>query len=144
MRAVLLVHGIWNTGKDFASLRRALEAAGAAAVEAVDLDPNSGAASIEALARQVAEAADRLRQRSAEDRVDVVGFSMGALVTRYWIQRLGGAERVRRFISIAGPQQGTWLAHLSPLSGVREMRPGSATLRSLADSESWQEVELHC
>ena len=142
---VLLVPGIWNTGQQFDPLRRTLEKGGVGPVRSVDLVPNSGAVPLHELARQVASAARRLRDECGSERVDVVGFSMGSLVSRYWIQRDGGRNLVRRFVSIAGPQRGTLLAFGSSLPGIRDMRPRSSLLRDLAGHDDvWREVELHC
>jgi len=48
--------------------------------------------------------------------VDVLGFSMGGVIARTWIQQLGGQRRTRRFISLGSPQQGTWTAQpLEPI-----------------------------
>jgi triacylglycerol lipase len=141
----LLVHGIWNTGETFERMRAALEVAGISPTLAIDLTPNDGRAPVAALAAQVDAAANRLSSEAGSARVDVVGFSMGALVSRYWIQRLGGRSRVRRFVSISGPHAGTMNAYALPLRGVRDMRPGSTLLTDLAgDADPWGEVEVHC
>jgi triacylglycerol lipase len=141
----LLVHGIWNTGESFARMRAALDLAGIAPTLALDLVPNDGRAPLAELAAQVDTAAHRLARESGASRIDVVGFSMGALVSRYWIQRLGGRARVRRFVSISGPHAGTANAYALPLAGAREMRPGSPLLTDLArDVDPWGEVEVHC
>jgi triacylglycerol lipase len=117
-RPVLLVHGIWDTGSELAALRREIERRG-----------------------RLVEA---LRRESGHGRIDLVGFSMGALVSRTYIQREGGRETVRRFVSISGPHAGTLGAQVLPLEGVRDMRPGSALLRDLAsDAEPWGDVEVH-
>ena len=44
----------------------------------------------------------------------VVGSSMGALVSRAYVQRFEGKQRVRRFVSISGPQHGTATAWALP------------------------------
>ncbi|MBX7196799.1 MAG: lipase [Sandaracinaceae bacterium] len=140
---VLLVHGIWDTGAELATLRRVIEARGRE-VDTIDLVPNDGRAPIRALAAQVAERVEVLRARSRSARVDLVGFSMGALVSRTYIQRHGGRETVRRFVSISGPHAGTLDAHVLPFEGARDMRPGSELLRDLAsDADPWGEVEVH-
>lgn len=140
MTGVLLVHGIWDTGKKLDALARAIEGAGISPVRTVDLVPNDGSAPIPELAKLVERAADAIDT----ERVDVVGFSMGALVSRYFIQRLSGRRRVRRFVSIAGPHAGTALARLMPGRGVRDMRRESALLSDLAsDADPWGEVEVH-
>lgn len=141
---VLLVHGIWDDGARFARMRAALERA-RRTVRAVDLVPNDGSAPIERLAEQVERAADELVAEGAKGRLDLVGFSMGALVSRYWLQRMDGRARCRRFVSISGPHAGTVQARWLPfLAGVRQMTPGSPLLVDLAaDAEPFGEVEAH-
>lgn len=141
---VLLVHGIWDTGARFDSMRAALHRGGITRTRALDLRPNNGSIPIATMAAQVASAAESLRTEHASDRVDIVGFSMGALVSRYYIQRLEGRRHVRRYISIAGPHAGTANAFLSWVAAGREMRPRSALLEDLARDEApWGEVEAH-
>jgi triacylglycerol lipase len=141
---VLLVHGIWNTGEVFARLGAALCESGERPLEALDLEPNDGSAPLETLAEQLIPAAQRLRALTADGKIDVVGFSMGALVGRYWLQRLGGKDQTRRFISISGPHAGTLTAWCSVQQGVHQMRPGSLFLRDLArDAEPFGEAQVH-
>ncbi len=141
---VLLVHGIWDTGAKLDRMRRGLEREGIGPVEALDLVPNDGRAPILALAAQVERAVDELAGGAGSERVDVVGFSMGALVTRAFVQRLSGKRRVRRFVSISGPHAGTMTAWALPFAGTRDMRPRSALLEDLArDPDPWGEVEVH-
>ncbi|MCB9595701.1 MAG: alpha/beta fold hydrolase [Sandaracinaceae bacterium] len=141
---VLLVHGIWDDGARFDTMRAALEEAGIGPIRALDLTPNDGSARIERLAEQVDAAARELLDASEASRLDVVGFSMGALVSRFWLQRLRGKERTRRFVSISGPHRGTATAWALPKDGVRQMRPGSQLLVELeADEDPWGEVEVH-
>lgn len=144
-RPVLLVHGIWDSARRLEPLRRGLLARGLGDVTAVDLRPNTGSAPLERLGAQVDAAAQEALSRSADGRLDLVGFSMGALVSRWWLQRGGGRGRVRSFVSISGPHQGTLGAWALPLAGVRQMRPGSAFLRELAaDPDPWGEAAVHC
>jgi len=139
---ILLVHGIWDDGACFDLMKGALRRAGLAPVATLDLEPNDGSAPVERLAEQI-EARARPLLASAE-RIDLVGFSMGALASRYWIQRMGGRERTRRFVSISGPHHGTATAWALPMAGVRQMRPGSPLLVDLAsDDDPWGDVEVH-
>lgn len=137
---VLLVHGIWDTGAKLGSMRRGLERAGLGPVETIDLLPNDGRAPILELASQVER---KVRQLGAK-RLDIVGFSMGALVARVYLQRLLGKEHVRRFVSISGPHHGTMTAFALPHLGARDMRPGSPLLMELAaDPDPFGDVEVH-
>jgi triacylglycerol lipase len=75
------------------------------------------------------------------ERFDLVGYSMGGLVSRYYLQRMGGLERVHRFVTVSTPHHGSVLARLVPNPGGRQMRPGSAFLRDLdRDADQLQRV----
>ena len=143
--SVLIVHGIWDSALRIDPLASALRARGFTDVHAFDLVPNDGRARIEELAEQVAREADAICQRPATPQLDLVGFSMGALIARYYLQRLGGKQRVRRFVSISGPHAGTLTAYGLPFAGVRQMRPNSALLRELQlDPDPFGSVQVHC
>ncbi|HZH14491.1 MAG TPA: alpha/beta fold hydrolase [Archangium sp.] len=133
---VLLVHGIDDDARSLAPLAEGLARAGFQDVRIVELKPNNGAEPISVLAGQVAEAAGILRARTGSARVDVVAFSMGALVSRYYLQRMEGRNLVRRFVSISGPHAGTLTGWLRANPGARDMRPGSELLRGLAADEA--------
>jgi triacylglycerol lipase len=61
----------------------------------------------------------------------VVGFSMGALVARHYLQNGKRNGRAKAFFSIAGPHRGTYSAYFYPSRGVRDMRRGSEFLETL-------------
>lgn len=128
MHPVLLVHGIWKTQAAFQRMNRFLTERGYA-VHGVDLVPNDGRAGLDALAGQIAAHADAAFSPGAP--FDLIGFSMGGLVSRYYVQRLGGIERVKRFITIASPHHGSRWAYLRKLPGYLQMRPNSAFLEDL-------------
>jgi triacylglycerol lipase len=142
---VLLVHGIWNSSSQMSLLRASLVQGGIERVHSMDLVPNDGQASIAELGMQVSREAEALAVRFGVERIDIVGFSMGALVSRWFLQRAGGTQRVRRFVSISGPHHGTVTAYALDSIGVRDMRPRSALLRDLAsDADPFASVEVHC
>lgn len=143
---VLLVHGIWDTGARFKRMKAHLAQGGFEHVHALTFKPNDGSARIETLAAQVRDEVEALRQRTGAARVDVVGFSMGALVSRTYIAMLGGDAHVARFISISGPHAGTWNAHvlgaIERFEGVRDMKRGSDFLQRL-EAASLGKTETH-
>lgn len=98
-------------------------------VHTPDLTPANGDAPLEELAGQFARFIESRFPSAAP--IDIVAFSMGAIVARYYLQRLGGRERVHRFIAISAPHNGTWTAFLRNNSGARQMRPHSAFLSDL-------------
>jgi triacylglycerol lipase len=124
---VLLVHGIADSERNMRWMARQLRKEGWE-VHTLNLTPNWAQAGIEPLAAQIGAYA---REKFGARKFDLVGFSMGGLVGRYYVQRLGGLERVERLVTLASPHNGTVMAHLIPNRGCREMRPGSAFLRDL-------------
>ena len=71
--------------------------------------------------------------------LDLLGFSMGGVIGRIWLQELNGVARVRRFFSVGSPQNGTLAALPIPrvvLAGVADMKVGSGLLRDLNRDQS--------
>ena len=125
---VLLLHGIWRTGAVFRTMIRYLRERGFT-THCLDLKPSSGLAGLDELAEQVRAFAERRFGPGAP--FDLVGFSMGGVVARYYVQRLGGIERVRRLITISSPHNGSYWAYLQKLPGYLHMRPNSPFLEDL-------------
>jgi triacylglycerol esterase/lipase EstA (alpha/beta hydrolase family) len=125
---VLLVHGINDTGAVFNKMGLYLRQRGLS-VYTVDLVPNNGAEVLDKLAQQVANYVAATFE--PEQPLDLVGFSMGGIVSRYYLQRLGGIERVQRFITISSPHKGTVIAYGSWQPGCVQMRPNSDFLKDL-------------
>lgn len=125
---VLLVHGIWDTGKIFTSLSAYLTQLGWSVYD-LDLIPNNGDAPLEQLAQQVADYVDN--KFAPDQAIDLIGYSMGGIISRYYLQRIGGLERVKRFVTLSSPHRGTWVAYGSDRPGCRQMRPDSSFLRCL-------------
>ncbi len=125
---VLLIHGINDTGAIFYKMAPYLNSLGWSVYD-ISLTPNNGDVELDKLAEQVAAYVDKTFE--AGEPLDVVGFSMGGLVSRYYVQRLGGISRVQRLITISSPNQGTTIAYLSRRPGCVQMRPGSAFIQEL-------------
>ncbi len=130
---VVLVHGIWDTAAAFSRMAASLSAAGWVC-HAVSLRPNDGSASLGELAEQLRRFIDG--ELGPQTPFDLVGFSMGGLVARYYAQRLGGLDRLQHLVLISVPEHGTRAAYLGFLPGEVEMRPGSPVLADLAGDES--------
>jgi triacylglycerol lipase len=125
---VVLIHGIDDTSILFARLRPFLQTRGWV-THSFDLVPNNGDAELETLAQQVGSYIESTFRR--EQTVDLVAFSMGGLVARYYVQRLAGLTRVRRLITISAPHRGTLTAFFRWNAGARQMRPSSDFLQDL-------------
>jgi triacylglycerol lipase len=140
---VLLVHGIDDSSRTLEPLRRHLLEVGFTELEVVDLDPNDGAVGLGVAAVQVEAGARRLQARTGAPRIDVVAFSMGALISRYWLRRMPEHVPVRRFVSISGPHHGTLTGYLRSNDGARQMRPSSPFLQDLQrDEGEWDGVQV--
>lgn len=125
---VVLVHGFADTGRLFEPLCRRLGHRGHAC-HAPTLHPRDARLGLTDLSGKLAAF---IREAVGPDEaMALVGFSMGALVARHYLQSLAGTRRARAFFSISGPHRGTFSAYLYPGKGTRDMRPGSAFLREL-------------
>lgn len=136
---VILVHGIFRTSSVFRKLSPHLEKQGFS-VYTLDLKPNNATLGLDKMATRLA---DFVNQTFAPNQpIDLVGLSMGGLVTRYYVQRLGGIDRVQRYITISAPHHGTWLAYLLNRRACVQMRPGSPLLNDL-NREIWMLERLN-
>ena len=77
------------------------------------------------LATQVQERVDQICQEHEVDQVDLIGLSQGGVIGLCYLKLLGGAHRVRRFIAVGAPIQGTAIAS-------RDIGPGFGFKRRLA------------
>lgn len=79
-----------------------------------------------------AQEVQELRADTGAAKVDIVTHSMGGLSSRYYLRNLGGTASVDEWVSIGGPNHGTWTAvACSLLASCREMVPGSSFLNAL-------------
>ena len=125
---VVLVHGIFDTRIGFHPLRKAIVSAGYECL-VPSLKPVDGRKGLEPMARQLRAVIEA--EWGKDDEFAIVAFSMGGLVSRYYLQELGGAERCQGLYTIATPHNGTYTAYLYPGQGTRQMRPESQFLTDL-------------
>lgn len=128
---IVLLHGFIDNRSVFVLLRRNLTQHGRQRIESLNYSP---------LTRDIRAAAELLRthieevcERTGSPEVDIVGHSLGGLIARYYVQRLGGNLRVRTLVTLGTPHQGTRvvpLADAHPI--VRQLRPGSDVIEELA------------
>ncbi|WP_405805134.1 esterase/lipase family protein [Streptomyces sp. NBC_01187] len=127
----LLLHGLFDNRSVFVLLRRALRKHGWRHVHALNHSPLTG--DIRAAAERLGEHVERVLEHTGHRRLDLVGHSLGGLIGRYYVQRLGGDARVRTVITLGTPHSGTRLAPALLVHPVaRQLCPGSSVLRELA------------
>lgn len=137
---VVLVHGIKGHSGNMQCLARHLRARGWT-VHTPDLKPNWGQAGLDVLAGHLGDFVEAKIPHG--ERFHLLGFSMGGLISRYYLQRLGGLERVDQFITLSTPHRGSLWAWVLPNAAGRQMRPDSGFLRDLeSDAERLREVEF--
>jgi pimeloyl-ACP methyl ester carboxylesterase len=128
---VVLVHGLVDNRSVFSVMQRSLRRRGFTHVCTWNYSPlltdiRRGAADLGAHV-------DRICEQTGHDRVHVVGHSLGGLIARQFVQRQGGDRRVESLVTLGTPHQGSVLAHVVPTPLIRQLRPGSAVLRELAE-----------
>jgi triacylglycerol lipase len=132
---VLLVHGIVDNRSIFVHLARVLRKRGHGTVQAVNYSPMTAfTGDVRDAARDLGEHVERMCAAAGVDRVHVIGHSLGGLIARYYVQRLGGDQRVDTLVTLGTPHQGSHIARLLPPTVVpRQLQPGSDLLRELAE-----------
>ncbi|MFM8525935.1 MAG: esterase/lipase family protein [Cyanobacteriota bacterium] len=139
---LVLVHGLWDDPHLFRRLTACLDGRRGDPC-APHLPHRFGATGLEVLAERLGGI---IEARFGSDQpLDLLGFSMGGVIGRLWIQSFGGQGRIRRFLSVGSPHRGTLLAQpcpRMPLAGIADMKIGSALLRRLnADLSALEGVE---
>ena len=89
---IILIHGLWNTSSIFSSITPQLDNIG---IEYFDptLEHTYGMTSIFDLTNKLNELI--LEKYGSEKEIDILGFSMGGIIGRYWLQKFNGHQRTR-------------------------------------------------
>ncbi|GHH86271.1 esterase/lipase family protein [Streptomyces capitiformicae] len=127
---VVLLHGFIDNRSVFVLLRRSLAQHGHRHIESLNYSPLT--CDIRTAADLLGRHIEDICERTGQEQVDIVGHSLGGLIARYYVQRLGGDHRVRTLVTLGTPHGGTQaipLANAHPI--VRQMRPGSEVLEEL-------------
>lgn len=128
---VLLLHGLVDNRSVFAVLQRQLRRKGFRRVEAMNYPILTS--DVRSAAARLGDRVEQLCEETGADRVHLVGHSLGGIIGRWYVQRMGGDARVDTLVTLGSPHVGTTAAKVLPLSIVRQLRPGSDVLRALAE-----------
>lgn len=131
---VLLVHGLADNRSVFTVLTRTLARHGFRNVQTTNYSVFTR--DVRTAAREFGQVVERMCGRTGHDRIHVIGHSLGGLIARYYVQRLGGDTRVATLVTLGTPHGGTawsrlaprWLAHWSILM---HLHPDSPLVREL-------------
>ena len=85
-----------------------------------------GLTTMEASAQQLAAFVDRVRAATGARKVDIVGHSEGATMPDYYLEYLGGATKVARYVGVSGVKHGTTLHGIGTfVTAFRALFPGA-------------------
>jgi triacylglycerol esterase/lipase EstA (alpha/beta hydrolase family) len=124
---LVLVHGLGGNRGTWLPLRLFLRALGRRRVYAFGYEQGTIQEHAERLAAFVGE----VLAATGEPRADVVAHSLGGIVARYAVQRLGLAAKVGTLVTLASPHGGTYAACYANTALTRALRPDSAVLADL-------------
>ncbi|MEV6394116.1 alpha/beta fold hydrolase [Streptomyces sp. NPDC051907] len=126
----VLLHGFVDNRSVFILLRRSLARYGWRHLECLNYSPLT--CDIRTAAELLGRHIEEICTRTGHREVDIVGHSLGGLIARYYVQRLGGDQRVRILVTLGTPHSGTAVAPLASAHPiVRQMRPESSVIQEL-------------
>ena len=125
---ILLLHGIVDNRSIFTVLRRGLRRRGFGVVASFNYHSLFG--DMRQVAVRLADVVEQLCEDTGYEQIHVVGHSMGGLIARYYVQRLGGDEHVHTLVTLGTPHGGTSPARYLPHPMVRQLRPAARSCTS--------------
>ena len=128
---IVLVHGIFDNRSIFTLLRRGLHRRGFCSTYALNYSPWTD--DIRSMAARLGDLVAQVCDETGHEQVHVIGHSMGGLIGRYLVQRMGGDDLVHTLVTLGTPHSGTLPAHVVPLELARQMRIGGALINELAE-----------
>ncbi|WP_239332994.1 triacylglycerol lipase [Frankia sp. CiP3] len=132
---ILLVHGLIDNRSIFTRLHRSLRRRGFEHVATVNLPLFTS--DIPTAASRLAKMVETTCEQTGHGRIHIVAHSLGGLVARYYVQKLGGDEHVHTLVTLGTPHEGTRLARMLPpmvpYTLLRQLRPDSDVIRELAE-----------
>ena len=147
VRPVVLIHGFMGTRGSMYPLEKRLEEDGFCVFSF-----NLGMINL----RDIRTSAFRIHRKieailaqTNVEQIDMIGHSMGGLIGLYMIKKLGADKRVKRFIMMGTPINGTWIALAGVLivglysSSTWQMLPRSRFLDELRQGSLPKSVEYH-
>jgi triacylglycerol lipase len=115
---IILIHGVIDNRSIFTLLRRSLRGRGFGRMYALNYSPFTD--DIADVAERLGTLIDDVCEQTGYERVHIIGHSMGGLVARYYVQRLGGDRHVHTVCSLGTPHCGTWPANYVPWPVIRQ------------------------
>lgn len=128
---IILIHGVIDNRSIFLLLRRALRGRGFGRLYGLNYSPFTD--DIVDVAERLSTLIDEVCEQTGYERVHIIGHSMGGLVARYYVQKLGGDRHVHTVCTLGTPHLGTVPAQLVPWPVIRQMRPTGDVIEALRE-----------
>lgn len=126
---ILMIHGLIDNRSIFTLLRRGLRSRGFDQLTTLNYSPI--VSDIRVAAAHLGEEVERIVAETGYERIHIIGHSLGGLIARYYVTRLGGDERVHTLVTLGTPHGGTYAAYAWPTRLVAQMRPDSGLVKEL-------------
>lgn len=126
---IVLLHGFGMNRTQWFWLARRLRARGHGPIYGMNY---FSLQSVHRSAKHLGRFVDHVMGREQATAVDIVAHSLGGIVARYYLERLSGARKVRRLVTIGTPHRGTRIGHAGfVIPSARDLMTGSPLLTDL-------------
>ena len=126
---ILLVHGLVDNRSIFTILRRGLRHRGFGRIETINYSILTG--DIRTAAADLGAEVERLVEETGYERIHVIGHSMGGIIARYYVTRLGGDQHIHTLVTLGTPHSGSFAAYAWPGGVTKQLRPGSSLIKEM-------------
>jgi triacylglycerol lipase len=126
---VLFIHGLLHNPSTFAWLKQKLALYGFKNFS--DMNLSTMTHGIDEMSEQTAGSVEQILKRYQVPHIDIVAHSMGGLVARHFVQKLGGDGKVRNLITLGTPHQGTRISNYFWFENIKSLSPDSPTILEL-------------
>lgn len=127
---IILVHGVIDNRSIFTVLRRSLRRRGFGRTYALNYSPLID--DLRVVAERLAALVEEVCEQTGYERVHIIGHSMGGMVGRYYVQRLGGDSRVHTLCTLGTPHQGSIEARFIPWPVIQQLRLDGSIIEEFA------------
>lgn len=129
-RPVILVHGFGHNRSAFYPLIYRLRQSGWKEIYTLNLLPLFGG--VHGRAMRLKRFAEKVMRKTRSNQIDLIGHSLGGIVSRYYITKLGGKKHVSAVVTLGTPNQGTELSNLGIIGQIpKELVPGNPLIEEL-------------
>jgi len=139
---ILLVHGYLQNQTDWLWFKHRLQTISHIG-PIYSFNLNSPFDSIAKYAEKLKEEISDIKAETKQDKIILIGHSMGGLVCGYYTEFLAKPGEVAKVITLGSPFQGTRLAALGYGENVKEMSPHSSFLQDLTSRIQQSSITYH-